>query len=364
MLLYKLSRQAFTNRREESMITRRPRPHRVLTLAALLTFLLPIAAQAQGMFDSKPLKLPWRIAFQRDKNIWLMNADGSGQKQWRPFGNVAGKMAFSPDGRTLAWSRQGEFTYRLPDGGGGGRRLYDLFLAETDSTREGYWRWVTFNHGSRAPEFSTDGQRVLYVYDMSANIVDAELPDFQIVHSKLDGSDVVKLARDGSKPGECQGMDPTWSPDGKRVAFTYFQRRANVGDGSKEAPTKPVGLVVVPSTGITVEENELEAQALKNADAGAPAWSPDGNWIAFVSTRSVDGGIYVISPDLATRKKILEKADRLVPAQAPVSWSPDSKWIAFSTADGFIYLLPSDGSGPPQRITSGGNDYMPTFSRK
>ena len=346
------------------MTTRCLRLKSVVLCAGLLTLLIPTVAQAQGMFDSKPAKMPWKIAFQRDKNIWLMNADGSNQKQWRPLGNVAGKMAFSPDGRVLAWSRQGEFKYGLPDGGGGGRRLYDLFQAEIDSTRDSYWRWVTFNHGSRSPEFSADGSRILYSYDMSANILDAELPDFQIVHSKLDGSDMVKLARSGSKPGECQGMEPSWSPDGKRVAFTYFQRRANVGDGSKDAPTKPIGLAVVPASGITTTEDELDAQARKHSDAGAPSWSPDGNWIAFVSTKSTDGGIYVVSPDLATRKKILEKSDRLAPAQAPVSWSPDSKWIAFSTVDGFIYLVPSDGSGKAQRITSGGNDYMPTFSRK
>jgi dipeptidyl aminopeptidase/acylaminoacyl peptidase len=218
---------------EELMTTQRRRITGALLLGGLLALLIPMIAPAQGMFDSKPGKLPWKIAFQRDKNIWLMNADGSNQKQWRPLGNAAGKMAFSPDGRILAWSRQGEFTYKLPDGGGGGRRLYDLFQAEVDSTRDAYWRWLTFNHGSRAPEFSPDGQRVLYTYDMSANTVDAELPDFQIVHSRLDGSDLVKLARTGSKPGECQGMDPTWSPDGwprKRTTRlrTCFTRRCEI----------------------------------------------------------------------------------------------------------------------------------------
>ena len=330
-----------------------------LLLGGLLTLLIPVAARTQG-----PSKMPWKIAFMRDKNIWLMNGDGSNQKQWKPTGNVAGKMSFSPDGRILAWSRQGEFTYKLPDGGGGGRRLYDIFQAEIDSTREAYWRWVTFNHGSRSPEFSPDGKRLLYSYDMSSNTVDAELPDFQIVHSLLDGSDMVKLARAGSKPGECQGMEPVWSPDGKSVAFTYFQRRANIGDGSRESPTKPIGLVVVPATGITASEEELDAQARLHADAGAPAWSPDGRWIAFVSTKTTDGGIYVVSPDLTKRNKILEKSDRMTPAQAPVSWTPDSQWIAFATVDGFIYLVAADGSGKTQRITSGGNDYMPTVSRR
>ncbi|HWO58389.1 MAG TPA: hypothetical protein VNN55_12595 [bacterium] len=336
-----------------------------LAVAALVGLLLPLDLLAQGMYNAKPAKLPWKIAFQRDKNIWLMNGDGSNQRLWRPFGNVAGKMSFSPDGRTLIWARQGEFTYNLPDGGGGGRRLFDLFLAEVDSTREGYWRWVTFNHGSRGAEFSPDGQRIVYCYDLNANIVDAELPDYQIVHSRIDGSDLKKLARPDARPGECQGMDPTWSPDGKQVAFTYFlRRRANIGEGSKDAPTRPLGLVVVPATGITAGEDELEAMARQNGDAVMPAWSPDGRAIAFVSSNSADGSIYLINPDLTNRRKLVEKTDRLVPAQAPVSWSPDSKWIVFSTVDGFIYVAPTDGSGKPERITSGGNDYMPVFSRK
>lgn len=346
------------------MTTPRVRMTGVLLLAGLMLLLSPVSGLAQGMFDSKPLKLPWKIAFQRDKNIWIMNADGSSQKVWRTLGNVTGKMSFSPDGKFLAWGRQGEFSYKLPDGGGGGRRIYDLFLAEIDSTNDAYWRWVTFNHGSRSPEYSTDGQRLLYVYDMSANIVDAELPDFQIVHSRTDGSEMVKLAREGSKSGECQGMDPTWSPGGKQVAFVYFKRSANIGSGTKETPTRPVGLVVVDGAGITASEEELEAQAKQNADAGPPSWSPDGSRIAFVSTNSADGGIYTISPNLTNRVRVLAKTDRIVPAQAAVSWSPDSKWITFSTIDGFIFLMPSDGSTAPQRITSGGNDYAPVFSRK
>jgi len=344
------------------------KPRGWLALGASLVvvgLLVPlVAGLAQGQYDAKPLKLPWKIAFVRDKNIFLMKGDGSEQRSWRSLGNVLGRLAWSPDGKQLAFSRQGECQYQLPDGGGGGRHIYDLFRAEVDSTREGYWRWITWNHGSRGPEWSPDGKYILYTRDLNANQVDAELPDYQIEYSRPDGSDVRRLTRVDAKPGECQGMEPTWSPDGTRIAFVYSKRKAPAGNEGGGSPLQSVGLVIAPATGITASEVELEAQAKRFPDVSTPSWSPDGQWIAYVSKSAADGGIYLLSPDGETKKCIFVKTDRLTPIQGPVSWSPDSRWLAFASTDGFIYIMDNEGKQSPQRITSGGNDYLPAFSPK
>ena len=343
---------------------RAPHFKRLCVIALSLAFAMPAALHGQGMFDAKPVRLPWRIAFVRDRNIWIMNADGSGQKAWRQFGNVISRLSWSPDGKQLAWARQGDFTYHLPDGGGGGRKLYDIFRAEVDSTRDGYWRWVTFDHGSRAPEFAPDGQRIVFTHDLNANTVDAELPDFQIEYCNLDGTNPVRLTRKGAKPGECQGMDPTWSPDATQIAFIYHKRAANIGEGGGKSPSTPIGLVVAPSSGITMSDAELEAAARKVPYAGYPSWSPDGKWIAYVNTNSSDGGIYLTTPDGTAQKRLFEKIDKITPIQSAVSWSPDSKWLTFASTDGYIYIIDSKGEQKPQRITSAGNDYLPSFSPK
>jgi Tol biopolymer transport system component len=310
-----------------------------------------LEAAAQGAFDSKPLDLPWKIAFIRDRNLWVMNGDGTRQREVAALGNVTGKLSWDVDGKRIVYARQGEVNYELPDGGGGRRRIYDLFAKHIDSTRGMAWWWVTINHGSHSPEWSKDGKYILYSRDINANTVDAELPDYQIEYRNWDGSEIRRLTRAGAAPRESMGIQPTWAPDRSKVAFIYVKDKA------------PVGLVVQPTTGIELYEEELEAAAKEIPHVFGPRWSPDGKWIAYVNTEEHDNGIYLVSPDGKTSSQIFNAAGGVVPHRSPVSWSPDSKWIAFSTVEGYIHVIGSDGKNLT-RVSSGGNDYYPAFSTK
>ncbi|HUU45794.1 MAG TPA: hypothetical protein VM118_08675 [Acidobacteriota bacterium] len=338
------------------------KPQRIL-ICLLSALLLPLPAGAQNSGSGKAPDLPWQIAFVRSRNIWLMKADGSEQKRWKSLENIVGRPAWASDGKRVAFTRQGGFSYSLPDGGGGTHRLYDVFASHVDSTRDGFWWWITFNHGSRQPCWSSDGKYILYTRDMNANSIDAELPDYQIEYRTFDGSEVVTLTRPGAAPGECQGLEPTWSPDGKQIAFIYNRMNAPSSTGTA-GTLQGVGLVVVPATGIVRSEDELERAAAQIPFVSGPSWSPDGQWIAYVDTRTDDGGIYLVTPDGATKKRILERTERIIPFQGPVSWSPDAKWITFASTAGYIFIMDSEGKSAPYRITSNGNDYFPSFAPK
>src|SRR5512132_1066898 len=74
-----------------------------------------------------------------------------------------------------------------------------------------------------------------------------------------------------------------------------------------------------------------------------PAWSPDGNHLAFVSNRNGPLKIYTIRVDGADLKQLTHGPDE---DDAP-SWSPDGSRIAFvATRDGNqeIYVMNADGS--------------------
>jgi serine/threonine protein kinase len=61
--------------------------------------------------------------------------------------------------------------------------------------------------------------------------------------------------------------------------------------------------------------------------SGSPAWSPDGNWLAFDTRKDKKVQIYVISAEGGAAHRVTQtQADNLVP-----HWSRDGKWIYFDS---------------------------------
>jgi dipeptidyl aminopeptidase/acylaminoacyl peptidase len=101
------------------------------------------------------------------------------------------------------------------------------------------------------------------------------------------------------------------------------------------------------------------------ADDDSPSWSPDGKRIAFVREappepgNEKDNDIYVI--DARTGATAKQLTDFAGPDGGRPSWSPDGKWLAFTRGDeprfsayhlNKLTLVPSDGSGPARVVTA------------
>jgi TolB protein len=92
-----------------------------------------------------------------------------------------------------------------------------------------------------------------------------------------------------------------------------------------------------------------------NLTDSEPAWSPDGEWIAFVHTDiTTKPGIYLISPD---GSKIKQWHNQF--AETP-AWSPDGQWIAFSQ-NAQIWKKKIDGDSLEQ-LTFEGRNFFPAWS--
>ncbi len=125
---------------------------------------------------------------------------------------------------------------------------------------------------------------------------------------------------------------PAWSPDGQALAFV---RTRGAPGGSSE--TSKVHVVNADGTG----ERRLTA----GRHDAQPAWSPDGRRVAFVaSRRSLGASIMVVNADGSGRTRLTAGSWDRDPA-----WSPDGTRLAFTRGDrrGLrVWAMNADGSAP------------------
>jgi TolB protein len=112
-------------------------------------------------------------------------------------------------------------------------------------------------------------------------------------------------------------MSPAWSPDGQSIAYVSFENKASA---------------IFVQTLRTGERRRVSARAGIN---GAPAWSPDGKMLALTLSRK-DGDVDVYTLDLASQVLTRMTFDPGIDTEP--SWSPDGKKLYFM----------SDRAGGPQ----------------
>ena len=122
-----------------------------------------------------------------------------------------------------------------------------------------------------------------------------------------------------------------------------------------------VGLLVTPALGIGDRLLSLIQSKPTPLDVQAPAWSPDGRTIVFVSWRDGNGEVYAMDADGSGPRNLTQNPAKDVrPA-----WSPDGRRIAFvSRRDGNseIYVMNADGSGKRNLTRDRASDDYPTWS--
>lgn len=131
-------------------------------------------------------------------------------------------------------------------------------------------------------------------------------------------------------------MSPAWSPDGNKVAYVSFENK--------------VSEIFVQ----TLNTGERKSVAKYKGINGSPAWSPDGRKLAVTLSKDGNSDIYI----LTLANKSLTKITQSWAIDTEAAWSPDGKKILFTSDRGRLpqlYMKNSDGSGRAERITFEGD---------
>jgi Tol biopolymer transport system component len=270
-----------------------------------------------------------RIAFARrngtESQLYSMKDDGSDLKTFDlPGASRDDGPAWSPDGRTLAFSRAYSGTvYELR-----------LVLHAADGSR----RDLTSGAQDKFPAWSTDGRQI--VFDRFQTGV---------------GSSIMVINADGSGPRTVTSTSSglfgrsSFSPDGTKILF--WSSKDSFGPGAR-AGDMDVYVVSVDGSGLTRLTNAVTTGGFN----GDPAWSPDGTRIVFSSSRddaqNHTTDLYLMNADGSQQRRVVHRSD----SENGPCWSGDGSRLFFSAGpDGSRAIWSSTVDGTDARRLTDAN---------
>lgn len=154
-------------------------------------------------FGSTPYEDPYCGGPTQD--IYVMNADGTGQAKLTDYYGPDADPVWSPDGTKIAFTRT---QYYYSCSGCEGRETSRVFTMNADGSNDLQRTDGAFN--STDPDWSPDGARIAF----SRNAV--------IYTMDFDGTDLVRVSTDS-----VNDYSPAYSPDGTKIAFTSSRISGN-----------------------------------------------------------------------------------------------------------------------------------------
>ncbi|HMG72798.1 MAG TPA: PKD domain-containing protein, partial [Pyrinomonadaceae bacterium] len=286
--------------------------------------------------------------------IYVMNADGSGQTRLTYSGANDDYPRWSPSGSKIVFQSDRD----NPDTG-----FFDIYVMNADGS--GQTRLTTDPNDDSAAVWSPDGSKI--AFQSARNSV-----NYQIYVMNADGSGQMEITGNTTDDTGNNNMgsngQPAWCPDGTKIAFT----------SDRDDPGTPSVYVMNVSglnqTRLTFDYGTRDEQ---------PAWSPNGAKLAFVSTRDStvetwqetdDDGNVITKSKLRVNKEVyvmnangsnlVRLTNTLANDDSP-SWSGDGTKIVFRSdrerdccdPTAQVWTMNQDGSNQTNLSSSSNGDY-------
>jgi len=258
-----------------------------------------------------------------DGEIWVMDWDGGNAKQLTHLNNMALYPGVSPDGTRVAFTSWSKGTPRI-------------MMVNTESGRllPFYNQEASLNAFAN---FTPDG-REIYYSSTAAGLA-------QIFKADLNGQDFRRVSRRNAID-----VEPKVNP--KNPNIIYFVS----GPGPQQIYS------------MTAEGLDVQRVTNGEGEASNPSWSPDGQFIAFSWTRGYakgDWNVFVMDVSTHEYSQLTHSEGR---NENPV-WAPDGRHIVFASTRGQrgqiyqIYTMLADGTHVT-RLTQQGNNRYPVWGTK
>jgi TolB protein len=255
------------------------------------------------------------------KEIWVMDWDGSNQRQLTRYGRLTIQPAVSADGSHVAFTSYAKGTP-------------GIVVFSVDPLRDLHF-YNQIASVNSSPTFTPDGRQVMYSSSAGGRCC-------RLFLANLDGTNFRPVTHT-----DFIDTEPKINPKtGGTVVFV----------SGRSGPQQIYKM--------SIDGGGIERLSEGTGEASNPSWNPNGEFIAFSWTRGYAAGKFnIFTMDVASRQYVQLTHDE--GRNENPSWAPDGTHLVFASTRGGrsqIYTMLADGKDT-QRLTNEGLNYSPVWGK-